>query len=672
MNDWKRLVSGENADGASRETYLRRLSEALAHANLPTLLAVLVQLTGDMSLLEGEFRPTPARGTGDHNSGGLSDAAQERLRTLVMGVLTAHHDGELPAAASLTPAEVKTILGAVVGETVPDEEAELLADELFAASRVNAVPVPQLSPTDAKPRVLIIGGGFSGLCAAVRLAQQGISYTIVEKNSDIGGTWFENVYPGAGVDTPIHLYSFSFDQRADWPHHFAGRDEVQEYLISVAKRYRLRENTRFDTTVTSARWDDDGQQWVGELLTADGQVESFAVPIVISAVGLLNIPAFPKIDGLATFNGPAFHTAAWDRTTDVAGKRVALVGSGASAMQVLPAIVDRAAQVTVFQRTPGWIIPNPNVGQEVDPVQKFLMANVPWYLSWYRLRLIWNFGDRLHAGLQIDPEWHLSSQSINAANERHRTFLSGYIHSQLADRPDLAEKCLPSYPPYGKRPLLDHGWYASMKRPNVELVDEGVASINGNTVITTSGRSIETDVLVLATGFQTLNVLGTLEVRGRSGATLREAWGEDDARAYLGMTVPDFPNFFILFGPNTSAGHGGSHVLSAEMQVRYILQVIEQMDAEGLTSVECRDDVYDDYNEKVDAALSRTVWTHPAMSTYYRNAKGRIVTNMPWTNGRYWHLTRTPNLNDFSVRVPLATTSLGAGPSPASRAAQIS
>lgn len=627
--------------------FAAELTEALQEANLPSLLAAMVQLTGDFSLLE-RFPTHRPRGPGDHDDGGLPPDAQAALRAEAVRVIMEHRRGTLPTVPPLTPAQVPQILGSCLGETIPAEDADMLAEELGAVDR----QIPALDPAglESVPSVLIIGAGFSGLCAAIRLGQAGVPYTVVEKNDEVGGTWEENIYPGCGVDTPVHLYSFSFAQRPDWPDFFADQRQVRDYLIDVADRHGIRERIQFGTELTSARWNDRAQHWEVTLTARDGSVSLTTAPVLISAVGLLNRPAYPHIPGLDGFCGPVVHTGAWDPQLDLAGKRIAVVGTGASAMQLVPAIAETAAEVTVFQRSAQWIMPNPNTTQGVSAAKRFLMAEVPWYLGWYRLRQAWFFGDRLYPMLRIDPEWPHPERSINAANERQRVFLTNYIESQLEGRPDLIAKCVPDYPPYGKRPLLDHGWFAALKRDNVCLYANGVAGVEGNTVVSTAGERADVDIVVLATGFQTLNMLAPMDIRGRSGASLRETWGPDDARALLGITVPDFPNLFILYGPNTNAGHGGSHVLSVEIQVRYVSQLIMRMAKERLTSLECRPESYVRYNEEIDAALAGSIWTHPGMTTYYRNAQGRIVTNIPWTNGEFWRRARTADPEDFVAR----------------------
>ncbi|WP_327241882.1 FAD-dependent oxidoreductase [Streptomyces sp. NBC_01320] len=637
----------------------RQLVWALEAANLPTILAVLVHLTGNREYLEGEFQLGPMRGSGDHDDGGLPEATQEKLRRAASEVILGHLGGTLPAVADPSPEDVVQILSMVLGDKVPVDAAGLLAEELGTLSRA-PTPLPK-DHRDEAPHTLIVGTGFSGLAAAIRLGEAGLPFTIIDKNDGIGGTWHENVYPGCGVDTPVHLYSFAFAQRSDWPKYFAGRTEVRDYLVGIADRYEVNKRVRYGIELTSAAWDESTQKWNVTLTRSGGTTEQGAYDVIVSAVGQFNRPKTPSIPGLDTFPGPVLHTGAWDDSVDLADKRVAVIGTGASAMQLVPAVRSIAKEITVYQRSPQWILPNPNTNKDVSPQKQFLMEHVPWYLGWYRLRLAWNFGDRMHPMLRIDPEWKHMDRSVNAINERHRVFLTNYIQSQLADRPDLVDRCIPAYPPYGKRPLLDHGWFDAIKSDNIHLVTEGVVSVDGSTVVSASGQEQEVDLIVLATGFDAINMLGPMEVTGRSGASLRDIWGADDARAYLGMTVPDFPNFFMLFGPNTNAGHGGSLVMTVEMQVRYLIEILTRMAQNGVTGVEVRPESFEQFNEDLDNALAGSVWSHPGMTTYYRNSKGRIVTNLPWTNTDYWHRTRHVNADDF-FEVSAATDTRSGAP----------
>jgi 4-hydroxyacetophenone monooxygenase len=298
-------------------------------------------------------------------------------------------------------------------------------------------------------------------------------------------------------------------------------------------------------------------------------------------------------------------------------------------------------------RSPHWIAPFDKLHQPVPAPLRRLLDAVPLYRRWYRTRLAWIFNDRAHPVLQKDPAWPHPERAVNAANDRYREFLTDYIKEQLADRCDLLPAVLPTYPPFGKRLLLDHGWYRALRRDNVELVTDPLDRVETDRIVTRSGLERPVDVIVLATGFAVTRFLSTYEIRGRSGVPLRELWRDDDARAYLGTVIPDFPNFFVLYGPNTQPGHGGSVIAAVEAQMEYVMQLLRRMVAGGLGSIEVKPSVHEAYNERVDAAHEAMVWTHPGMDTYYRNSRGRVVVNTPFRIVDFWHMTRAADLEEF-------------------------
>lgn len=619
-----------------------RLRAALEDANIPTLLVVLAHLTADDGWLREPYRPRRGRPLDDNDSAGLSEELQREIRDAAFDAVLAYRGGEL-TPAELTSEQVAEMLEVALADEVPREYGPLLAEELGLVSRDVEVPEPS-----SDFRVVVIGAGMSGLCAAIKLRAAGIEYTVIEKDSEVGGTWWENAYPGCGVDTPSHLYSFAFAPNTEWSRYFAKRDEVYGYLSRLADEYRVRDDIQFETEVERAEYDELTAKWHIHV-SGPGGDRTLVANVLISAVGMVNRPSVPPIPGLDTFGGPMMHTAEWQKDVSLAGKRVAVVGTGASAMQVVPSIVDEAERVLIFQRSKQWALPHPNYQREVTESVRYLMEVVPFYAGWYRLRAFWNFSDRLHPSLQIDPDWPHSDRSINVVNERHRVFLTDYIKQQLGDRTDLIEDCVPEYPPYGKRPLIDNGWFKTVCRDDVDLITEAVAEVRETSIVTTSGAEYPADVIVLATGFKTLQFLWPMEIIGKSGRTLREQWGSDDARAYLGVTVPDFPNFFILNGPNTNAGHGGSAVIATEFQVRYVMQALGHLIEHELAALEVSEDVFWGYNKELDDALSRCIWVHPGMTTYYRNDAGRVVISSPWKYIDYWQRTVEFRSDDYEA-----------------------
>ena len=622
----------------------QRFAEAISTANIPTLLMVLVQLTGDLRWLEEPYRPSRARGMNDNDSGGLPEPIQAEVRQAALEAILAWRAGR-PVAIPEPSAELRCkMLSRAVAEGVPAEYDPIIAADLPLAQH----EVTEKLPVPDGFEVLIIGAGVSGLCAAIKLQQAGIPFTILEKSTTLGGIWRDNRYPGAGVDTPNHLYSYTFAPY-DWSMYFALRDELHAYLEHVAEKFNLRPHIRFETEVKSADYDKKTQQWKVAVRHADGSHETLKTNILISAVGIFNPIKLPGIKGLGRFAGPCFHTAEWPADVDLTGKRVAIIGNGASAMQVGPEIQHTVKSLTIFQRSPHWVAPNEQFRKPIPEAMRFLLREVPLYRAWYRIRLGWTFGDRIHSTLQKDPNWPYADRSLNKANDTHRGYFTQYIVSELGDKTELLDQVVPTYPPFGKRMLMDNGWYRMLRNERVELVSNPIAEIGPDRIITQDGTEYDADVLVVATGFDVLRFLTAFEARGRSGRSLREVWNDDDAKAYLGLAVPDFPNFFCLYGPNLQPGHGGSLIFVVEMQMRYIMDVLKKMLTQGLGAVECRQDVHDAYNERIDQAHANMVWTHPGMETYYRNARGRIVVNSPYRNATFYEMTRAADLGDFVV-----------------------
>jgi 4-hydroxyacetophenone monooxygenase len=622
----------------------KRFAEAIAIANVPTLLMVLVQLTGDLRWLEEPYRPQRARGMSDNDTAGLSEPIQAEIREAALKAILAWRAGR-PIAIPEPSSDLRIkMLSWAMSEKVPTQYDRIIAAELLLEERdkIEKLPVPKGF------EVIIIGAGVSGLCAAIKLQQAGIPFTILEKSSTVGGIWRDNRYPGAGVDTPNHLYSYSFAPY-DWSMYFALRNELHAYLEHVTEQFKLRPRIRFNTEVESLTYDTNRQGWAVSVKGSDGTRETLKASVVISAVGIFNPIKMPNIKGLDSFAGPHFHTAEWPADVDLTGKRVAMIGNGASAMQTGPAIQNIVKSLTIFQKSAHWIAPNEQFAKPIPESLRFLLREVPLYRMWYRLRIGWTFGDRVHSTLQKDPSWEYPDRSLNKINDSHRAYFTQYIISEIGDRKDLLNKVVPPYPPFGKRMLMDNGWYRMLRKENVNLVSDPISEIRGNRIITKDGSEYEADVLVIATGFDVLRFLTAFEARGRSSRSLREIWNDDDARAYLGLTIPDFPNFFCLYGPNLQPGHGGSFMFLAEMQVRYIMDLLRKMLTQGLGAVECRQEVHDEYNERIDQAHENMVWTHPGMETYYRNTRGRVVVNSPHRNDTFYEMTRTAKLEDFVV-----------------------
>ncbi len=637
--------------GADRG-WISELDDALPVANIPTLVMILVHLTGDDKWLSERYKCSRIRGIDDNDSGGLPQEVQIEVRQAARQAIIAWKNGN----ASKLPVPDESVLVAMlqqsVGEDVSDAYGPMISSWFQSDTAVSS---EARTPGNLREgyRVLIIGAGVAGMCAAIRLKAEGIPHTIIEKNGEVGGTWYENTYPSAGVDTPSHIYSFSFAKH-DWSKYFALREEIQDYFVRVADDFKIRDNIRFNTSCDQLAYDEENCRWNAQITGADGKTEMLTADVVISAVGILNVPKYPSIPGLESFQGDCFHTARWPEGFSIEGKRVGIIGNGASAMQVVPAIADKVKKLTIFQRSKQWAAPFERFHKNIPDTIRFLLREVPFYQEWYRQRLAWVFNDRIHSSLQIDPEWPQPERAINRQNDKHRQHFENYIKEELGGREDLLDAVLPDYPPFGKRMLMDNGWYRTMTKDNVELVNSHISQVNGSCVETQDGVSHELDVLIIATGFDAVNFLSSIEVFGRGGKRLRDGWDKDGAEAYLGMTVPDFPNMLVMAGPNTALGHGGSVVASLEIQANYILTLIQKA-VEAADSAplefEVRRDVHDVFNQRVQEAHNKMIWSHKGMSNWYRNSQGKIVAPTPFRNDDYWHMLRLQNLDDFNVRV---------------------
>jgi len=572
-------------------------TEAVAVANIPTLLMVLVQMTGETHWLDAPYTPHRQTGMGDNDTGGLTEEHQREVREAALEAILSWRAGRPVAMPNPSPEMLVRMLSVAMAEDVPAEYGEFTAAQLGQTPFLDHEPYPLPEGF----RVLIIGAGVSGLCAAINLQMAGVPFEVIERNSTVGGVWWENKYPGAGVDTPNHLYSFSFSSY-DWEKYFCLRDELHGYLEHVCDEFGVRDSIRFNTSVERIEYHEDAQTWSARVVNPDGSIDVLDANVVISAAGLFNPPVEPDIEGLNTWSGERWHTARWPEDGSIEGKRVAIIGNGASCMQTGPEIQHDVESLTIYQRSNHWAAPFDQFRKVVPDPMRFLLREVPLYRSWYRVRLGWTFNDRIHSALQKDPDWEHPERSLNATNDGHRAYFTRYVEEELGDKADeLLDKVLPTYPPFGKRMLMDNGWYRMLRNDKVELVDDRIVRIDGNRVITEDGSEREADVLVLATGFDVLRVINTYETVGRGGVTLREAWEDDNAQAYMGTVVPGFPNYFTLYGPNLQPGHGGSLIFVVEMQVRYIMDMIRQMTENGLGAVEVRPEVHDAYNADVDA-----------------------------------------------------------------------
>jgi cation diffusion facilitator CzcD-associated flavoprotein CzcO len=463
--------------------------------------------------------------------------------------------------------------------------------------------------------VAIIGAGFGGLGVAVALRRAGIDdLVIIEGGDGVGGTWRHNTYPGAACDVQSHLYSYSFAPNKSWSRTYARQPEILAYLESVADEFDLRRHLMLDTKVRSLRWNPEIRGWDCQL-DRGGRATSLSADVVVCAVGLFGSPKQPDIEGLAEFGGPILHTARWDHGIELAGKKVAVIGTGASGVQVVPELAKIAERVTVFQRTPPWMVPKDDRPYSAAELARF--RRNPLALRRARWQ-IWKFHHDNTATFIDDP--------VVAARTHVAT---SFLERTVADE-QLRRALTPDYPFRCKRVLLGDDYYRALQKDNVELVTEPIERAAEASVITANGRSVDVEALVLATGFETSRYLAGIDVIGTGGQRLHERWGADPS-AYLGVAVSGFPNFFMLYGPNTNQG-GNSIVYVLEAGARLVASAVSRVARHG-GYVDVRAEAEKRYNDELSVDLERTVWTQ--CDSYFRSPTGRIVTQWPYTELEY-------------------------------------
>jgi 4-hydroxyacetophenone monooxygenase len=540
----------------------------------------------------------------------------------------------------------------VAGAEIPEGYADFLVDELSLGETNTKTPVwdsPRLKDSAARMHVLVIGAGMSGLLTGIRLSQAGVSYEIVDKNADVGGTWFENTYPGCRVDSSNHIYSYSFEPNHHWPQHFSTQPILLDYFRGVADRYDLRGKIAFETEVETLDWDESRALWKVTVRDKTGARRIIEANAVSTAVGQLNRPRMPDIKGRDRFAGPAFHSARWQHDVDLTGKRVAVIGTGASAYQFVPEIAGKVGSLTIFQRTPPWGFPVPHYHEDVPDGMNWLMEHVPYYDKWYRFWMFWMVTDGLLPMVEADPGWNGPQTAVSAANLEFREMIAAAIAAQAPTRPDLVEKVVPTYPVGGKRSLLDNGvWMTALQRDNVSLVTDAISEITEAGIVTADGTARDFDVIIYGTGFHASKFLEPMKIRGRGGADLHATW-DGDPRAYLGMTTPGFPNLFMIYGPNTNIVVNGSIIFFSECSVRYIVGCLKMLAETGARAMEPKREVHDAFNAKVDAANGLMAWGAPQVSSWYKNEKGRVTQNWPFALVDYWRATLAPDPRDFRI-----------------------
>ena len=621
---------------------------AVEQASVPALLMSMVHMTGDLGLLDE--LPGPYLLFAMDLQGGMSEPDKQTVRDRAFDVIRDYRDRGCPPPLRPEGGQLRRMLDVMSAGTVTDDHVEYVSADLRFTDRDQTGPVLASTPAArGEFPVLVIGCGEAGILAGIKLERAGIPVTIVEKQPGPGGTWLANRYPGCRVDIASQHYAYSFEPGDHWTHLYAEQPEILGYLGRVFDEHGLRPHTRFGTEVVAADWDESTAAWSVQLQTGDGHRETVRARALICAVGQFGTPAIPDIKGANDFGGEVYRTSAWPDGVDLAGKRVAVIGAGATGFQLVPAIAGTAAHVDVYQRTPQWMAPNPSYHEPVGAGAQWAIRHLPYYGRWLRFVTWWPLVDALDEQVRIDPDWDDGGLSCGPVNRKVRDAFIAWMKVFTNDE-DLLAKVVPDYPAMGKRTLQDNGtWLTTLQRDDVELITGPVAEVTADGVIGSDGVHRHADVLIWATGFDVNHQLGPIRIRGLAGADLAQSWG-DDPYAYLGVTVPGFPNFYCMYGPGTNAVNGASIIYNSECQVRYIMGCIDMVIARGAAWAAPRADIAAEYHRRNQQRLSTMVYTHPKVASYYKNSAGNVPTLFGGRISDYWSWTQRVDPDDYEIR----------------------
>lgn len=626
------------------------IDDAVQHAQAMVLQGVLYQLTGDEELVGLRPGSVSKFDTGGDDT---NETDARLLQAKAAAFLKRYRDQHAPSL-DIGPADrLRQSLSLTAGYDIPAEDFDIWLEELALDRWARGVRWSDAeAPAERKDfKVAVIGTGISGLNVAVQLKRAGIPFEVFEKNLDVGGSWYENRYPGARVDTASRGYTHLFGYDFPFSHGYSPRQVNLDYFRWVTDEFDVRGNIRFGTEVQAMVWDDSAKTWAMTIRTAsDTQTEHFNA--VISCVGFLSRPKLPDIEGIESFKGISCHTATWPKEFDVEGKRIAIVGSAASAYQTTPVIAKSAAQTFVFQRTPNWCFEDLAYVKELAPQVGWLERNFPFYGNFVRFRIASTYNPATIKGaLHIDPD-HDDPDTVNAGNKAIRDACVGFIRRKLGSRPELVEKMTPKSPPMASRPIRvdsDDSIYDALLRDDVALVTNGIERITPRGIVA-GGTEYAVDAIVFATGFRANDYLWPMDVRGRDGVKIQDVWNVDGPRAYLGSMVPGFPNLFMCYGPNTNNFGGFTVVDLLELVAQFALRCIAGLIEQGSGSVEVTDDAYWRFADILDAEDRKMVYMDQRATNYYRNEKGRSSVNGPIDIRRMYRWLHDPVGNDDAPR----------------------
>ncbi|KAJ5648699.1 hypothetical protein N7490_005071 [Penicillium lividum] len=624
------------------------IKEAIDKSNLNALRLALLQVTGDPDLANMRTRRHAIRG-GAMFGHVLSEEDVPALKEKAFAYLVARAPGDfIPPPPS--KAEAKKLTDLFGDEPVPeceyDYHYEELAYEEFPRDAKWTDKKPSADKID-KFKVVVIGGGISGIAAAVQFKRLGLNFQVLERQRAIGGTWLLNSYPDARVDTSSYLFQFKFFKNYPWSEYFASAGETRKYLDDVVEHYQIRDHFQFNREVIEAVWHEDTSEWELTVKHADGLEETIICNAIVSGSGLFATANQPNIKGIKDFKGPIFHTSQWDSSVDYRNKRVALLGTGSTGTQLAPAVARETEQFTVFQRTPNWIMKMDGYRSQVDDHVRWMFANMPYYWNWFCYSSHVT-SQQLQYMQNIDKDWQAKGGIINERNDLVQKNLTEYIMSKAKGVPGLLEKILPKHAPLVRRLVVDNGFYDMLQRENVELVTDEIDQFTVNGIKTKDGVEREFDIVVLGTGFKVSQYFWPCKYVGRNKASMQSLWSKDGPRSYMGLSMPGFPNFFSFYGPNHQPRSGGFYSWG-EIWARYTALCFIHLLENDKSSMECRRDTFDEYNTRLDEAAKDLIWEMDGHG-YYVNEFGRQSVNAPWHTAVYHRMVSKPNFEDFEIR----------------------
>jgi len=629
------------------------IRDAIEKSTVNALRVALYQITKDVELETMKVSKIPVRG-GAMEDFVLSAEDEDIVKAKGIDFLTKQENSGGPAPLPPPPSleEATKLMRMFCGEDEQLSPAmlQLGYEELAFKDFPRAVEWTKKPAQDkiSKHHVVIIGAGINGISTAISLQRLGIPYTLVDRQSDVGGTWLQNTYPEARVDTLGFAFQYKFEKGYKWEEMYPSADELRRYLAFVARKHDVVKNFKFDREVIAATWNEESSSWRLTLKLSNGSEEYMETNSIISASGLFATANLPNIAGIRDYKGHMFHTTEWDHGVQYKDKNVAVIGNGSSGAQLIPGLARDAKHLAVYMRTPQWIAPYDGYRSKVPSHMTWLLERMPNYQNWFGFS---NFmrGMQLPPLQVEDPKWRAQGGLVNKRNDGMRKGLTEYIKSKVGSDSPLLPKLVPTTAPLVRRLVVDNGFYDALMQDNVELVTETIERVTASGIKTIDGREREFDLIVLGCGFKPTEYLYPVEYKGRNGVTLDKTWEKDGARSYLGLTIPGYPNLFTLYGPNHQPRGGPSLHSWSEIWGRYAVAAIVWMIENDAKSLAVKQSVYDEYNKDLDVAVNKLIWQAEGHG-YFVNKHGRQAVNMPWTADQYHPRVIHPNIDDFEVR----------------------